>query len=227
MLAAPCLELLLALAGLALGPLLFFAAPRLVADRLEDPPDPPRLKMLVPLAGGRFTNTHPWRVFLFEVALIGVFVGLGIRYGATVRVLLGCIYSALLILIAYIDLEHRLVLNRLSYPGIVLSLALSPFWPGLGIISAVLGALTGLVIFIVLQVVGRGALGTGDTKLAALIGAMRGLPTVLSTLFYGVVLGGAGAAFYLFVLRRGRREYMPYGPYLAAGAILSFFVLPS
>lgn len=227
MLHAPYLEVLLGLCGLLLGPILFFAAPRLVADRLENPPVPPGPSMLIPLIGGWRANASPRRTLVFELAVIAVFVGLGARYGATIRVPLGCLFSALLILIAYIDLEHRLVLNRLSYPGIVLSLALSPLWPGLGIVSALLGALTGLAVFIVLQVIGRGALGTGDTKLATLIGAMRGVPTVLSTLFYGVILGGVAAAFYLLVLRRGRREYMPYGPYLAAGAILSFFVLPS
>jgi prepilin signal peptidase PulO-like enzyme (type II secretory pathway) len=226
MLVAPYLELVLGLAGLIVGPILLFAAPRLVADRLESPPETVGPRILVPLFGGWLAGKRPVRDLVFELALIGVFVGLGARYGANARVPIACLFSALLILIAYIDLEHRLVLNRLSYPGIVVALALSPLWPGLGIVSALLGSVTGLAIFVGLQVIGRGALGTGDTKLATLIGAMRGVPIVLSTLFYGVVLGGLGAAFYLFVLRRGRREYMPYGPYLAAGAIVSFFVLP-
>ena len=169
---------------------------------------------------------RPWRSLVFQAVLIAVFVALAALYGAGVRLVLACAYCALLLLIAYIDLEHRLVLNRLSYPGIVLSLALSPFWPGLGLPAALLGAATGLAIFLVLQIVGRGALGMGDTKLATLVGAMRGLPIVLSALLYGVILGGVGALFYLAVLRRGRKEYMAYGPYLAAGAIVSFFVMP-
>jgi leader peptidase (prepilin peptidase)/N-methyltransferase len=214
------------LAAVVVGPILVFAAPRLVAPRLEVPPELPRPAVLAPLIGGWLASYRPWRTLGFELTIVAVLGGLALRYGSDVRLALAAAYSLLLLLIAYIDLEHRLVLNRLSYPGVVLSLVASAFWPGLGIISGVLGALTGLAIFIALQLLGRGALGMGDTKLATLIGAMRGLPIVLSALFYGVILGGLGAVFYLFVLRRGRREYMPYGPYLAAGAVLSFFLIP-
>ena len=75
-----------------------------------------------------------------------------------------------------------------------------------------------------IDLLGRGALGAGDTKLALLIGAMAGMPGVFNALFFGVALGGLGALFYLTVLRRGRKEFMPYGPYLAAGAIIFFFL---
>jgi leader peptidase (prepilin peptidase) / N-methyltransferase len=130
----------------------------------------------------------------------------------------------LLLLIATIDLEHRLVLNWLSLPGTVLVLAVSPLWPGLGLESAAIGAAVGFLIFLVFQLIGRGALGAGDTKLALLIGAMAGMPGVFNALFFGVALGGLGALVYLIVLRRGRKEFMPYGPYLAAGAIVFFFL---
>jgi len=81
-----------------------------------------------------------------------------------------------------------------------------------------------LLIFGTCQFVGRGALGMGDTKLAVLIGAMRGLPTVLNALLLGVLIGGLAAAVLLLVLRRGPNERFAYAPCLALGAVLSFFV---
>ncbi|HLJ66328.1 MAG TPA: A24 family peptidase [Chloroflexota bacterium] len=220
----PELALLSSGAGFLTGALLVFIAPRLVASRYaEEIPLTPAIA-LVPLLGCLAAGWRPIRGTFTQLLVAGTFLGLAARYGAGARLVLACASCALLILIAYVDLDHRLVLNRLSYPGVVLSVGTAALWPGLGVVNALLGAGAGLLIFGVLELIGRGALGTGDTKLAALIGAMRGLPGVFNALLLGVILGGIGGAFYLFVLRRGRKEYMAYGPYLAAGAILSFLL---
>jgi leader peptidase (prepilin peptidase) / N-methyltransferase len=220
----PYLALLFAAIGLLTGSAIAFGAPRLVAYRLEKPSSPSSL-LLIPLAGP-WLNQGPRRLPLaFEVLIAGTFAGLAIHFGHSDRLILGALFTALLALIAYIDLEHRLVLNRLSFPGVVLALALSPLWPGIGIGSALLGACVGLVIFAALQVLGRGALGSGDTKLAMLIGAIRGMPGVLSALVIGIFIGGLAALFLMIALRRGRKDYFAYAPYLAAGAVLSFFVV--
>ncbi len=223
-LSQPVLMIVAAVAGLLLGAIVVYVAPRLVAYRLEEPPAVAPALTLVPIAGIWITRWHVRSSLVTEVGCAGLFVGLAAHYGSSPRLLLAAAYTVLLLAVAYIDLEHRLVLNRLSFPGIVLCLALAALWPGLGIPSSALGAVTGLIVFGALQIVGRGALGTGDTKLAILIGAMRGVPGVLNALLLGVVLGGIGAAFFLFVLRRGRRDYMAYAPYLSAGAVLSFFL---
>jgi len=220
------LELLLALAGLLLGAVFVFVAPRVVAYRLSEPIPFPSVWVLLPL-GGIWLDR--WRVrssLAVELLTPLVFVGLGLRYGASVKLLLACAYSGLLTVIAYIDLDHRLVLNRLSYPGTVFALAGGLVWSGIGLESAALGAALALVAFASLQIIGRGALGTGDTKLALLIGAMRGYPGVVDALLLGVILGGVGALFVLLVLRRGRKEYIAYAPYLGLGGILSLLFLP-
>jgi leader peptidase (prepilin peptidase)/N-methyltransferase len=225
MIHAPLLEIVAGIAGLVAASALVFAAPRLVAYRLDESPSLPSAALLVPLAGGWLAGWRPLRTLGFEVALAGIWVALSVHFGAHRQLLIAAAFAALLMLISLIDLEHRLVLNRLSYPGFVLSLALAALWPGVGILSAALGAAVGLAIFLALQVIGRGRMGSGDTKLAAVIGAMTGFPGVLHALFLGIVLGGLGAVIYLVALRQGRRSYMPYGPYLAAGAIIAFFLV--
>jgi leader peptidase (prepilin peptidase)/N-methyltransferase len=216
------LELISGLAGLFVGAAVAFAAPRLVAPRLSEPIPYPDARVLIPVAGGWLSR---WRVpytLGVQVLTALIFGALAAHYGAGSRLLLADLYSALLITIAYVDLDHRLVLNRLSYPGIVLALVGAAFWPGLSPLNALAGALAGFGFFLALQLLARGAMGMGDVKLAILVGAMCGFPAVLNALLLGTVLGGIAAAFALFVLRTGRKATIAYGPYLAAGAILAF-----
>jgi prepilin signal peptidase PulO-like enzyme (type II secretory pathway) len=239
MLTSPLLQIISAAAGLLVGSIVVFLAPRVVAYRLTEPEPLPPPTVLIPVVGIWLTRWRARYNLGLEVLMAAVFVALSLRYGGQsgystalgrvgpdVALGLAALYSTILIAIGYIDLDHRLVLNRLSYPGTVLALAVGAarLWPGLDLVSALIGAGVGLVIFVLFQLFGRGALGTGDTKLALLIGAMRGYPGVLDALLLGVVLGGIGALFFLVVLRRGRREYIAYAPYLAAGAIVSFFI---
>lgn len=212
-----------AAAGLVSGALTVFIAPRLVAHRLEETSERPPVAILLPLIGVWITRWRPVTSLITQMVTAVAFAALALHLGAHVTLLLAVIDTAILATIAYVDFEHRLVLNRLTYPAIVFALGTSWFWPGPGVLSSATGAVAGLIIFAVLQLVGRGALGTGDTKLALLIGAMEGFPGVLNALTLGVALGGASALFFLVILSRGRKSYFAYAPYLAAGAVIAFF----
>jgi leader peptidase (prepilin peptidase) / N-methyltransferase len=213
--------------GLFAGAIIASAAPRLVAYRLEAPPEFPSPKLVIPVAGPWLARVPPLRPLILELATACLLGGLAAHFETTSKLAVASIYTILLVAIAYIDVDHRLVLNRLTYPGTIAALVLSLFWPSFSTyfhpLNAALGAVVGLLIFGALQLIGRGALGTGDTKLAIVIGAMVGFPNVLSALLLGVVLGGLGALFFLAILRRGRKTYMAYAPYLAIGAVLYFF----
>jgi leader peptidase (prepilin peptidase)/N-methyltransferase len=224
LISSPSLQILSTLGGLLAGTVIVFLAPRLVSYRLSQGVPLPPARVLIPVVGAWWGRWRPVYSSGLEILSAGVFLALSIRYGSDIKLLVGALYSSLLLTVAAIDLDHRLVLNRLSYPGVVLALLGSLLWPGIGVVSALLGAVVGLAIFLVLQVLGRGALGVGDMKLALLIGAMRGFPDVFNALLLGTLLGGLAAAFLLIVMRKGRKASIAYGPYLAAGAILSFFV---
>ena len=212
------------LAGLIAGTVIVNAMPRVVAYRLDEPPEPPRPIALIPLAGGFISGWRPWWALSIEASLAGLFVLLALYLGQHVALPVMCLYAALLVAIATVDIQHRLVLNRLTYPGIVLALAASFLLPEVGFGSALLGFVTAFVLFWVIERLGRGAMGPGDTKLAALNGAMSGFPDLFNALITGIVLGGLAAIFYLVVLRRGRKEKFAYGPYLVAGAIAAMFM---
>jgi leader peptidase (prepilin peptidase) / N-methyltransferase len=217
----------MALVGLLAGSAIAFLSPRLVAYRLETQPVAPSTPMFVPVAGPWLAHVSPLRPLVLEGIAAAVLAALAAHFGWTLKLAIASIYAGLLLTVAYIDINHRLVLNRLTYPGTLMAIILSLGWTSFSTylhpLNALLGALLGLLMFGALQILGRGAMGMGDTKLAILIGAMVGFPNVLSTLLLGVLLGGLGALFFLVVLRRGRKTYMAYAPYLVAGAILYFF----
>jgi prepilin signal peptidase PulO-like enzyme (type II secretory pathway) len=81
-------------------------------------------------------------------------------------------------------------------------------------------------LFLVVMLVGRGALGAGDVKLAALIGVAVGFPEVLWALALGIVAGGVGALLILVTRRGGLKSYMPYAPFLCLGAMLVLLYYP-
>jgi leader peptidase (prepilin peptidase)/N-methyltransferase len=135
-------------------------------------------------------------------------------------------HSGLLVAIAVIDLEHRLVPNVLVGSGLVMALGFSTLLSAPRLAAALSGAAVGGGAFLLLALVQRGALGAGDVKLAALIGAMTGFPGVIQALTLGILLGGLAAAVLLLTRIRGRKDYIPYAPYLVAGALATLLCGP-
>jgi leader peptidase (prepilin peptidase)/N-methyltransferase len=133
-----------------------------------------------------------------------------------------------LIALAAIDLEHRLLPDIITIPGVILGLLLSLILPHLSFPEAAAGALVGGALFygtawLYEKLAGRRGLGGGDVKLLAMIGAILGvgaLPLVI------LVSAGLGTLIGLVrVLGQGpgprgrwRTLSLPYGPFLAAGA---------
>ena len=135
---------------------------------------------------------------------------------------------ALMPAVAAIDIEHHIIPNRLMYPALI---AL----PLLLVLARVLGApvdLRGMAIGFVayggalfLVALVSGGMGMGDVKLAALIGVVLGalgLRYVAVAAGAAIVLGGVGGVVALLA-GRGRKGAIPFGPYLAAGAVIAVF----
>jgi prepilin signal peptidase PulO-like enzyme (type II secretory pathway) len=137
--------------------------------------------------------------------------------------LLVWLYVAYLLVVLVIDLEHRRVLNLMLLPAVGVALVGS-FVPGApGPLSALLGGLAGFGAFVVIFLIGRGSMGAGDVKLAGVIGLMTGIAAVWTALAAGIVLGGVAAIVLVVSRRGGRTTMMAYGPYLALGALLTFW----
>jgi Flp pilus assembly protein protease CpaA len=140
------------------------------------------------------------------------------------------IWAAVLVHILAFDMKHRLILNRVTFPAIALALALSPVSPGLTFLQALFGGVIIWLFFMVQSLLfGGSAIGQGDAKLGALVGAVTGLAWdsshlgALYAVIAAVLLGGAVAVVLLITRVRGLKDPIPYGPFLCAGAALIMF----
>lgn len=182
--------------------------------------------------------TIPRRVPAVELGTGLLFAYLTFSYGLSIEFLILAFYSGLFIILAVIDLEHGLILNKITYPAIGISLVLSPFWSSLGfsrtflgedtLLYNFLGSLSGggifaiffiIVILLSAVLLGKQGMGWGDVKLAALIGLATGSPLVLVAMMISFLSGGLIAGLLLLFRLKGRRETVPYGPFLSLGAL--------
>ena len=132
---------------------------------------------------------------------------------------LGCLIAYLGAL-AVIDLRTRRLPNLLVYPGVVVALAAAPLLPADGYLNALAGGLAAFALFALIYFVAApGVLGGGDVKLAPVLGAALGLPDALYALALGPLLVAVVAVPMIVAGRWTLRSRVPYGPYLAAGAI--------
>jgi leader peptidase (prepilin peptidase) / N-methyltransferase len=151
---------------------------------------------------------------------------IGYQYGLTLSAGVLIFYCALFIHLAFVDLEHSLILNKVVLPALPAALALFPFSPvgqSWGISEAYLRSLAGLSlrfgIMLLVYLAARGGTGAGDVKLAALLGAVLGFPQIAAGLPLGFIFGGL-AGFTLLTLRLKRRtNAIPFGPALIIGAV--------
>ncbi len=167
---------------------------------------------------------RPWR----NATVIGMMVALALPLAArlgwapTFWAQLAC--CTLLVITAVIDSEYSIVPNELVLAGTLAGL-LGALAAG-HVSSALWGAVAGGLSLLLLSILQRGALGAGDVKLAAAIGAMTGFPGVVQALLLGIVFGGVGAAVLLATRIRRLHQHMPYAPYLAAGAGITLIYGP-
>ena len=127
---------------------------------------------------------------------------------------------ALLVVLTATDLEQRRLPHLVLDPLIVLALLFVPFNPAVDPLMALVGAAAAVAFLGALTLVIRGGMAVGDLYLVAPIGLMLGWPAIFSALFAAAFLS-AGASLVLLATRRvGMRSYIPFGPFLVAGAVL-------
>jgi len=157
----------------------------------------------------------PRRVLWVELGTGLAFAFLWWQYGLSSELGIISFYWSLLIVILVIDLERGLILNKLVYPATAVALIIAAFAPGPGIINALMGGGVGFAAMFILALVFRGGIGWGDVKMAGLVGVMVGFPEVVVALLLAIVGGGLVAIILVALKIKGRKETMPFGPYLS------------
>ncbi len=165
-----------------------------------------------------------WRSPAVILVSMGLTSLLAWRYGWGAALGIAWLYGLFLLAVAVIDFEQHRVLNVMLAPAVFV-IALFSFLPATpDPVNMLLGGAVGFGVFLLLAIIGRGALGLGDVKLAGVIGMMTGFPGVIYALLWGTILGGAAAIILLVSRRATRKTAIAYAPYLALGAIYGMWV---
>ena len=143
------------------------------------------------------------------------------RYGLSYQGIATALYILLFGYMAFLDLRHRYIPNRLSFPGIIISLVLGTFWPGSGLTWAVGGSAASFGVLALIWITPRRTIGAGDVKLGAGIGAMTGFPLIILGLMVAFFLVGAAAILLLLTRILSRDDNIPFGPFLVCGGLVS------
>jgi len=147
-------------------------------------------------------------------------------FGLSIQTLIYILLSSSLIIIAFIDLNEQIVPDVISLPGIVIGLILSFFVPYISFINSALGILVGGGIILMIGLAGsvifkKEAMGGGDVKLAAMIGAFLGWKYIIISLFLGFFLGAlAGISLILSKIKK-REDAVPFGPFIILGSFIT------
>ena len=138
----------------------------------------------------------------------------------------------MLLVITFIDIDHQIIPDILSVTGIPLFFLLGFLVPFITWKDALIGILAGggllyAVAFGYQMLTGRDGMGGGDIKLLAMIGAMIGWQGILFTVFVSSLSGTVIGLLLALPAGRSMKSRLPFGPFLAAGAIAYLFCGPA
>lgn len=201
----------------ALGVGLAFAALGAAAERLASvwPPDeamrrrPGVRTVLLAIAAGFAGGALAWRSSLpvWATAVYLLIVGILVVLSAT-------------------DLEQRRLPHILLDPLVVVAALFVPFNPAVGWLNALIGAAAAVAFMGLLGVIVRAGVALGDLFLVAPLGLILGWPASFVAIFVAGLLSAAFSIGLLVTHRAGLKSYIPFGPFLVAGAVITLLREP-
>lgn len=147
------------------------------------------------------------------------------QLGLTIHFILVSFLTLLLIVLTFIDLDHQIIpdgVNLIIAVGGLIYFAFGRFsGNGLTIGQAALGVLIGGGFFLVIAIVSNGGMGGGDIKLMAALGFWFGWQGILLVMFLSFIIGGIVSVGLLIARKAGRKQMVPFGPFIAVSAYLT------
>ena len=184
----------------------------------------------------RYCQAHiPLRLPIVEGVTGLLFTLLYWKSGLGPELAISLVYACLLSIIFVIDLEHQLVLDKVTYPAMALALILAFFWPKIGmvsslqvgavqlgmLVSALTGGALGLAAMALPFIIYRQGIGLGDVKLGALVGLMTGFPLAIVAVLLSWIMGGLVAASLLALKIKKLKDPIPSATFLAISAMVT------
>ncbi|MDD5092383.1 MAG: prepilin peptidase [Candidatus Wallbacteria bacterium] len=175
-----------------------------------------------------------WRYPLIEI-LTAVLIILNYHFfGFSLKFVVNTFISCLFIVVTFIDFDFQIIPDEITLGGLaaallfqigisVLAPELQEHFYSAGAVGAMLGALSGGGLLYLIAAVSRGGMGGGDVKLAAMLGALYGVKIIMIALFLSFIFGGLIGALLLLFRIKGRKDFIPFGPYICLGTLVTLF----
>ncbi len=169
-----------------------------------------------------------WRYPLIEIVTGVCFLLSYRRFDTFADSLIAAVFCCAMIVLGMIDLEHYILPDVITKPGIVLGLILQPWISWCSLWEAVIGVLLGAGVLAALSWgwywwKGVHGMGLGDVKMLAMIGAFLGWQGTLITLLLSSLAGSLVGGALMISGRMGPQSKLPFGFFLASGAIVTLF----
>ncbi len=169
-------------------------------------------------------------LYPFVEALNGVFyVVLFLMFGISLELLLYAPFVSALVVLFFIDYKEKILPDKITIPGFIFGIGLSPVVQRLGVLNSLMGAAIGFaffycVAFIYEKMTGREGMGGGDIKMIAMIGAVLGVKGVIATIFIASCAGAITGILLIIFFQRDLRYAVPFGSFISAGALIYLFI---
>lgn len=162
-----------------------------------------------------------WRYPFVELLCGLLYIILYEHFGLSIQGMIFTLLVTSLLIVSFIDAAYRVIPDVMTLPGIIAGLLASALVTSVGLGSAILGVTLGGGLFLLIAIISRGGMGGGDIKLTAMIGAFLGWQGVFVTIFLAALSGAVSGLFLIVVKKKGRKDALPFGPFLALGALLA------
>jgi leader peptidase (prepilin peptidase)/N-methyltransferase len=147
-----------------------------------------------------------------------------VKWDDVLQMTLGLVLVTFLVPIAVIDIDRKIIPNKLTGPAAVLAVALGAVLEPSYLPEQLAAGFGALLFFYLPALIHKKGMGMGDVKLAAVLGLYLGR-AVVPGLFIALILGVVGGAAVIAMkgMSEGRRTKVPFGPFLALGGLIAFF----
>lgn len=158
-----------------------------------------------------------------ELITAALFTAAYHRLGFGVLFLKGIVLISLILVASFIDLKEQVIPDKLIVFGLSAGIVFIIIDGGQTIRDVLLGGLAGGGILLAIVLISRGGMGGGDVKLMSAIGFLIGWRLTLVSLFISFITGGVFGIMLLLAGKKGRKDKVPFGPFLGGSSIVSYF----
>ncbi len=172
----------------------------------------------------KISMRYPMVEFLSGLIALGTYL----NFGLNIEALIYYLFFTALVVVTFIDLDHRIIPDIITLPGIPICFLVSFALPTITYLDSLLGILAGggslfLVAWTYSMITKKEGMGGGDIKLLAMMGAIIGWKGVLFTIFVASLAGTLAGFAVILQSRKGLKLAVPFGPFLSIGCITYIF----